>query len=215
MAPPARPARAGRKSYDEAYFTRWYRDPRTRVSSPDAVRRKIHMVTAVTEYFLRRKLRSVLDIGAGEGVWGVELRRLRPRLRYVGVESSDYILERFGRERNIVRGSFESLPSLKLGAGFDLVVCADMLQYLSTPVLRRGIAQLVRRMNGVAYLEAFTKADEMEGDLDGWHPRTRSQYLKIFHDAGLIGCGMHCYLTVELAERAVELELCSRPPAIA
>jgi len=170
------------------------------------------MVTAVTEYFLRRKLRSVLDIGAGEGVWGVELRRLRPRLRYVGVESSDYILERFGRERNIVRGSFESLPSLKLGAGFDLVVCADMLQYLSTPVLRRGIAHLVRRMNGVAYLEAFTEADEMEGDLDGWHPRTRSQYLRIFRDAGLVGCGMHCYLTAELAERAVELELCDRTP---
>jgi SAM-dependent methyltransferase len=128
MVPPARPARAGRKSYDEAYFTRWYRDPRTRVSAPDAVRRKIHMVAAITEYFLGRKLRSVLDIGAGEGVWGLELRSLRPRLRYVGVDPSDYIVDHFGRERNIVRGSFESLPSLQLGDDFDLIVCADMLQ---------------------------------------------------------------------------------------
>jgi len=206
MAPPARPARAGRKSYDEAYFTRWYRDPRTRVSTPDAVRRKIFMVAAIAEYFLGRKLRSVLDVGAGEGVWGVELRRLRPKLRYVGVDPSDYVVEELGRERNIVRGSFESLPSLRISGDFDLVVCADVLQYVPTPALKRGIRHLARRMAGVAYLEAFTRADEMEGDLDGWHPRTRSQYLRIFADAGLVGCGMHCYLTAELAERAVELE---------
>jgi SAM-dependent methyltransferase len=165
------------------------------------------MIAGVAEYFLGRKLRSVLDVGAGEGVWGVELRRLYPKLRYVGVDSSDYVLEHFGRERNIVRGSFETLPSLRLGSDFDLVVCADMLQYVPTPVLKRGIRHVARRLVGVAYLEAFTEADEMEGDLEGWHPRTRSQYRRIFADAGLVGCGLHCYLTPELAERAVELEL--------
>ena len=165
------------------------------------------MVAAVTEYFLGRKLRSVLDVGAGEGVWGVELRRLYPKVRYVGVDSSDYVVEHFGRERNIVRGSFETLPSLRIGSDFDLIVCADMLQYLSTPVLKRGIHDLVRRLGGVAYLEAFTEADEMEGDLVDWYPRTRSQYRRIFADAGLVGCGLHCYLAPELAEKAVELEL--------
>jgi len=207
MVPPSGPVNAGRKSYDEAYFTRWYRDPRTRVRSRDAVRRKIQMVVGVAEYFLGRKLRSVLDVGAGEGEWGVELRRLRPRVRYVGVDPSDYVIERLGRERNIVRGSFESLPSLRLGADFDVIICVDMLQYVPTPVLRRGIRHLARRLVGVAYLEAFTEADDMEGDLEGWHPRTRQQYLRIFSDAGLVGCGMHCYLTPEVAEGAVELEL--------
>src|SRR3954467_7197145 len=139
MVPPAGPANAGRKSYDEAYFTRWYRDPRTRVHSPEAVRRKIQMVVGVTEYLLRRKLRSVLDVGAGEGAWGVELRRMRPRLRYVGVDPSEYVVARLGRERHIVRGSLESLPSLRLGADFDLIVCVDMLQYVPTPALKRGI----------------------------------------------------------------------------
>jgi len=165
------------------------------------------MVAGVAEYFLGRKLRSVLDIGAGEGVWGVELRRLRPKLRYVGVDSSEYVVERLGRQRNIVRGSFETLPSLPVGDEFDLVVCADVLQYVPTPALRRGIRHLATRLVGVAYLEAFTQADEMEGDLEGWQPRTRSQYLRIFSDAGLVGCGMHCYLTPELAENAVQLEL--------
>src|SRR6476646_4115557 len=66
MVSPTVPQRVERKVYDEAYFTRWYRDPRTRVHSPDSVRRKVRMVVGVTEYFLGRKLRSVLDIGAGE-----------------------------------------------------------------------------------------------------------------------------------------------------
>jgi SAM-dependent methyltransferase len=165
------------------------------------------MVVAITEYFLGRKLRSVLDVGAGEGAWGVELRRLRPGAHYVGVDSSEYVVKRLGRQRNIVRGSFETLSSLELDGDFDLIVCADMLQYVPTPALRRGIRHLVQRLTGVAYLEAFTQADEMEGDLEGWYPRTRSQYLRIFADAGLAGCGMHCYLPAELAERAVELEL--------
>jgi len=165
------------------------------------------MVAGVTEYLLGRKLRSVLDVGAGEGEWGVELRRLRPRLRYVGVDPSDYVVERLGRERHIVRGSLESLPSLRLGADFDLILCVDMLQYVPTPALKRGIAHLVQRLVGVAYLEAFTEADEMEGDLDGWYPRSRQQYLRIFAEAGLVGCGLHCYMTPEVAEAAVELEL--------
>src|SRR6266567_3028983 len=55
MVSPSVPARAGRKKYDEAYFTKWYRDPRTRVHSPDAVRRKIRMVVGVAEHFLGRK----------------------------------------------------------------------------------------------------------------------------------------------------------------
>ena len=164
------------------------------------------MVVGVAEYFLGRKLRSVLDVGAGEGDWGVELRRLRHRVRYVGVDPSDYVIERLGRERNIVRGSFESLPSLRLGE-FDVILCVDMLQYVPTPVLRRGIRHLARRLVGVAYLEAFTEADDMEGDFEGWYPRTRQQYLRIFSDAGLVGCGMHCYLAPEVAEGAVELEL--------
>src|SRR5215208_4072793 len=58
----AMPATAGRKSYNEAYFEKWYRDPRTRVHTPDSVRRKVRMVVGVAEYFLGRQLRSVLDI---------------------------------------------------------------------------------------------------------------------------------------------------------
>lgn len=167
------------------------------------------MVVAVSEYFLGGKLRSVLDIGAGEGVWGAELRRMRPGIRYQGVDPSDYVIARYGKRRNIQLGSFEELPSLEIGTGYDLVVCADMLQYVADPSLTRGIRHLASLLNesGVAYLEAYTVGDEMEGDLDGWHPRSKAKYRRLFADAGLIACGMHCYLTRTLAENAVQLEL--------
>jgi SAM-dependent methyltransferase len=203
----AMPATAGRKSYDEAYFNKWYRDPRTRVHSPDSVRRKVRMVVGVTEYFLGRKLRSVLDVGAGEGVWRREIRLIRPDVRYVGVDPSDWVVARHGRRRNIRLGSFEELPSLQLGRGHDLIVCADMLQYVADAPLARGIRHLAGLLRGVAFLEAYTTGDDMEGDLEGWHPRSKAQYRKIFATAGLTGCGVHCYLSPAAADRAVELEL--------
>jgi SAM-dependent methyltransferase len=201
------PVRAGGKSYDEAYFTRWYRDPRTRVHEPESIRRKIRMVAAVAEHFLGRKLRSVLDVGAGEGVWGRELRRMRPGLRYLGIDPSEFVVARHGRRRNIRLGSFEQLPHLRLGRAYDLIVCADMLQYVADAPLERGVRHLASLLGGVAFLEAYTSGDEMEGDLDGWHPRSKRRYRRIFADAGLVGCGMHCYLAPRVAERAVELEL--------
>jgi SAM-dependent methyltransferase len=207
MAASRSTAPARQKAYDEAYFTKWYRDPRTQVHTPDAVRRKVRMVAAVAEYFLRRPLRSVLDIGAGEGVWGTELRRLRPGIRYLGVDPSEYVVARHGRRRNIRLGSFEQLSSLSVGRGFDLVVCADVLQYVSTAALKKGVRHIAGLMGGVAFLEAYTTDDDMEGDLEGWHPRTKGQYRRLFADAGLVACGVHCYLTRDVAANAVELEL--------
>lgn len=203
----ALPAAAGRKTYDEAYFKRWYRDPRTRVHTPEAVRRKVRMVVGIAEYFLGRKLRSVLDVGAGEGTWRREIRRIRPHVRYLGVDPSEWVVARHGRRRNIRLGSFEELPSLHLGRAHDLIVCADMLQYVPDAALRRGVRHLASILTGMAYLEAYTSGDDMEGDLEGWHPRTKAQYRAVFARAGLVGCGLHCYLTREMALKAVELEL--------
>ena len=201
------PAAAGGKSYDEAYFRKWYRDARTRVHSPDSVRRKVRMVVGVAEYFLGRKLRSVLDVGAGEGAWGREIRRMRPGVRYLGVDPSEWVVARHGRRRNIRLGSFEALPTLKLGRAHDLIVCADMLQYVPDAALTRGIRHLASILGGVAFLEAYTSGDDMEGDLEGWHQRSKSTYRRVFADAGLVACGIHCYLSPRTALRAVELEL--------
>jgi SAM-dependent methyltransferase len=165
------------------------------------------MAVGVAEYFLRRKVRSVLDIGAGEGTWRRELGAFRRGVRYVGIDPSEYAVRRFGRRRNIRLGSFEDLPSMSLGGNYDLIVCADVMQYVATPALERGVRHIATLLRGVAFLEAYTTGDDMEGDLDGWHPRSRAQYRRVFSQAGLRGCGLHCYLTPELVDNAVELEL--------
>ena len=165
------------------------------------------MVAGVAEYFLGRELRTVLDIGAGEGAWRAELRRIRPGVRYVGVDPSEYVVAKYGKRRNIRLGAFEEIPSMSLGRGFDLIVCADVLQYVPDAALKRGVRHIAGLLHGVAFLEAYTIGDDMEGDLEGWHPRSKSQYRRIFTDAGLVPCGVHCYLERELAVNAVELEL--------
>ena len=146
-------------------------------------------------------------MGAGEGTWGAELRRLRPGIRYVGIDPSEYVVARYGRRRNIKLGTFAQIRSMPLGRGYDLVVCADMLQYIPDEELKRGVRHIAKLLNGVAFLESYTTGDDMEGDLEGWHPRSKSRYRRIFADAGLVACGIHCYLTRELAVNAVELEL--------
>ncbi|MEO8620075.1 MAG: class I SAM-dependent methyltransferase [bacterium] len=171
------------------------------------MRRKVRMVLGVAEYFLRRRVRSVLDIGAGEGAWRSELRRLRPGIRYQGVDPSAYVVRKHGKRRNICLGAFEDLPKLSLGRNYDLIVCADVIQYVPDAALERGVRHIARLLNGVTFLESYTTGDEMEGDLAGWHPRTKSRYRRIFAAAGLVGCGLHCYVTPELAQAAVELEL--------
>jgi SAM-dependent methyltransferase len=207
MAARTLPPRAGSKVYDEAYFARWYHHSRTRVHSPDSVRRKVRMVLGVAEYLLRREVRSVLDIGAGEGAWRGELRRLRPSIKYSGIDPSDYVVRRYGKRRNITLGTFEDLPAMRLARGYDLIVCADVIQYVSDAALARGVERIASVLTGLAFLESYTTGDEMEGDLSGWHPRSKAAYRRIYGAAGLIGCGLHCYVTPEIAERAVELEL--------
>jgi 2-polyprenyl-3-methyl-5-hydroxy-6-metoxy-1,4-benzoquinol methylase len=165
------------------------------------------MVVGAAEYFLGRPVRTVLDVGAGEGRWRAELRRIRPRIRYVGVDPSEWVVARYGHRRNIRLGSFEQLHGMALGRGYDVVVCADMLQYVPDVALKRGLHHIATLLGGLAFLEAYTTGDDMEGDLEGWHPRSKREYRRLFADAGLVACGMHCYLTRDVALNAVELEL--------
>src|SRR5215212_1477143 len=116
------------KRYDRAYFDRWYRHPRHRVSSPAVLRRKVAMVVAIAEYQLGRPVRSVLDVGCGEAPWRGALRRVRPHVHYVGVDASPYVVARYGRSRNIRRGTFGGLDAVVLDEPFDLIVCADVMQ---------------------------------------------------------------------------------------
>jgi SAM-dependent methyltransferase len=193
------------KQYDRAYFDRWYRGV-DRVTTKAELRRKVTMALSVAEYFLRRPVRSVLDIGCGEGAWRAHLRALRPRIAYRGLDPSAYAVEAFGASRNIRRASFGELPSLEIETRFDLIVCSDVLHYVRDAEIRAGIREIVRVLDGVAFVEALTREDEVMGDLEGFMRRPSEWYRNALSSAGLVQVAPYCWLAPSLHVFAAELE---------
>jgi SAM-dependent methyltransferase len=194
------------KQYDRAYFDRWYRHPAHRIGGPADLARRVRMVVGVTEYLLGRSVRTVLDVGCGEGRWRAPLRRACPGVAYTGVDASRYVVERFGRARGIRPGTFGTLSEVGLEAPFDLVVCADMLHYVPLPELRRGLDSVRALTGGVAFLEALTTADGVGGDVSGFHRRSAAVYRRLFQAAGFRACGPHLYAGPALAGSMAALE---------
>lgn len=200
--------RKDEKRYDRAYYDRWYRRPRTRVSSAESRARKVHLAVSVAEYVLERPIRSVLDIGAGEGLWYPLLRRLRPKVRYTGIDPSEYAVRRFGVRRHLRLGDFRSLHRMRLPADQDLIICSDVLQYVAEEDIPRGLRRIQRLLGGVAYIEAYASGDDMIGDMEGWHFRPASFYQRVFREAGLTRCGLHCYAGRAASHALLAMERC-------
>lgn len=196
------------KAYDRKYFDTWYR--KRDLGGAAALARKVALAVAVAEYHLGRPIKSVLDVGCGEGAWRAPLLKLRPKLRYLGVDSSDYAIERFGARRNLHWMPFGDLAALPLSESVDLLVCSDVMHYLPDDELRRGLKEFARLCHGVAFLEVFAEGDEIVGDLHELHRRPAAWYRKAFARAGFTAAGSHAYLSAALAARATALELPGR-----
>lgn len=199
------------KNYDRNYFEKWYRDPRHALASPAELQRKIAMVVALAEYYLGRPLRNVLDVGCGEANWRAPLRRLRPGVAYRGLDASPYVVERYGRTRNVGLVRFGQLEQLRFDTRFDLIVCTDVLHYLKPGELRAGLQGIGEMLEGIAFLEVFTSRDDVSGDLQGFVTRTPAWYLRAFADAALLPCGSHCYLGTRLQRHVAALERAQLP----
>jgi SAM-dependent methyltransferase len=196
---------SGPKRYDRDYFERWYRIGG--VGSPAELERKVRLAVAVAEAVLERPIRSVLDVGCGEGRWQPALGAVRPEASYLGIDTSAYVVERFGGARNILTGAFEDLGGFAFEVPFDLVVCSDVLHYLERDEIVRGLERLVPLVGGAALLEAFTRSDEIEGDRDGFHQRTPATYRRWFRDAGLVPIGMQHWVRADVAPSLPALAL--------
>jgi SAM-dependent methyltransferase len=187
------------KRYDREYFDGWYRRSELAIGSRAALSRTVALAVAVTESILDRPLRSVLDVGCGEGRWQPALHAIRPKVSYRGIDSSEYAIRRFGARRNLSLGSFGELDEHRFDRPFDLIVCSDVLHYRAPGEIRRGLPELVDLTGGVALLEVFTSKDEIEGDLEGFHARSPAWYWRLFREAGLRPIGLQMYVHEELA----------------
>ncbi|MGV8922319.1 MAG: class I SAM-dependent DNA methyltransferase [Thermomonas sp.] len=193
------------KTYDRDYFDRWYR----RGGMGDAARlaRKVGLAVATAEYHLERPIRSVLDIGCGEGAWRAPLRKLRPKLEYIGFDSSEYAVSRYGRSRGLHLARFGDFEYLRPCGPVDLLVCSDVLHYLPTRELERGLPALADLCGGIAFIETFAREDQAVGDEDEFKSRPARFYRERLNAIGLRALGSHCWLSPALVEHATTLEL--------
>lgn len=204
----------GDKRYDRDYFDRWYHNTDTRVMSPGALRRRVAMVVALTEHFLHRPIENVLDVGCGEGSWRAPLKKLRPKIRYLGLDTSPYVIERFGRRRNIYPLSLGQLAEQRFDTPFDLIICANVLHYVDASELRRGLSGFRELLYGMAYLETYVRGDPVRGDHHDFKARPASWYRKVFAEAGMVACGPQAWLHEDLAAKLSALEVAGPlPPA--
>ena len=195
------------KQYDRRYFDTWYR--RRGIGGAQRLARKVALAVATAEYHLERPIRSVLDVGCGEGAWRAPLLALRPKLRYLGFDSSEYAIARHGARRNLHLAAFADFAHLRPCPPVDLLVCSDVLHYLPLKELDRGLPGLADLCGGVAFLEAFAREDETEGDAVDFQARPAAFYRRRFAALGLRQCGSHCWLSPALAANAAALELAS------
>ena len=195
------------KKYDRDYYRRWYRDPSTRIGTADTARRKATLAVSAAEFLLGRRIDTVLDVGCGDGLWLAAINALRPQARYVGVDPSQYVVQRLGRRHDVRLGTLGELRKLELTKPFDLIVCADVIQYVRAKDLRSGLAEIRRLLGGVAYIEAFTVEDNMEGDRDGWIDRNERTMRRFFRDAGLTHCGLYCWINERMIANVNRFEV--------
>ncbi|MCS4234085.1 SAM-dependent methyltransferase [Stenotrophomonas sp. BIGb0135] len=196
------------KTYDATYFQRWYQADQA--GGAARLARKVALAVASAEYYLERPIRSVLDIGCGEGAWRAPLLKLRPRVQYMGFDSSAYAVQRYGRSRNLHPARVGDFAWLRPCAPVDLLVCSDVMHYVPSRELRPALDGFAELTGGVAFLEAFSAEDEFDGDHEGFQARPARWYRRQLTAAGFTALGSHCWLSPLLAGHAAALERADR-----
>jgi len=145
-----------RKSFDQAYYDRFYRNPRTRAVTPAAAARQARFIAAYLRH-LEVPVSRILDIGCGTGTTLRALGREFPSARVQGVEYSDYLCKRYGWAQGSVVDYASDKP-------WDLVVCNDVLAYLNAAECAQALANIAALCRGAAFLGILTADDAGQYD---------------------------------------------------
>ena len=151
------------KAYDKRYFDTWYRQ--RDLGGKAALARKVALAVALAEYHLGRPIRSVLDVGCGEGAWRAPLLALRPKLHYMGLDSSEYAIARHGARRNL-----HWLPSAPEIGGIDQSY--DM-------VAANAVDLVVSQLNSNETGANSRSATTVNNALKMWRPQAREKGLRM------------------------------------
>jgi SAM-dependent methyltransferase len=175
--------------FDASYFRRFYGSRRSRVYGEEQVGELAGGVVGFARWF-GAEIESVLDVGAGTGLWGAWFRAHLPEVRYRAIDVSEYACATYGHER-------KDIASWRGRQKHDLVVCQGVLPYLDDDACARAVANMAAMCRGFLYLEAITARDLREVcDRRRTDTRVRARPGRFYRrllaqhfDA--IGCGLH------------------------
>jgi Methyltransferase domain len=139
------------RRFDEAYYQRFYEAPQTRVVSPEE---HAHLANFVVSFarWNRLDLKSVLDIGAGVGLWKSWFEKHDKSVAYTGTEVSLAMCKKHGfQNRDIARWRDRKKH--------DLIICQGVLQYLPDPDVAPAVANIAAMSRGLVYVEVTTRGD--------------------------------------------------------
>jgi 2-polyprenyl-3-methyl-5-hydroxy-6-metoxy-1,4-benzoquinol methylase len=139
------------RRFDEAYYHRFYESPQTRVISVDE---HAHLAAFVFEFarFNKVELKSVLDVGAGTGLWKHWIEKHEKDVQYIGTEVSQAMCKKHGfLHRDIARWRDRKKH--------DLIICQGVLQYLPDPDVAPAVANIAAMSRGLVYVEVTTRQD--------------------------------------------------------
>jgi hypothetical protein len=142
------------KAFDEAYFKRFYESRRSRVYGREQIDHLARGVTGFVRWF-GGELESVLDLGAGTGLWRDWFHDNHPAVRYRSVDVSAYACKKYGHERR-------DISKWRAKEKFDLLVCQGVLPYLDDEACERAVANMGAMCRGFLYVEAITSRDLRE-----------------------------------------------------
>ena len=140
------------RRFDEAYYHRYYESPQTRVISAEEHANLVEFVFAFARYN-RIEIKSVLDIGAGVGLWKQWMDKHAKGIAYTGTEVSQAMCKKHGYQ-------FRDIARWRDRKKHDLIVCQGVLQYLPDPRERTDKAKTdndIHVRNGSYYRGIFSK----------------------------------------------------------
>jgi SAM-dependent methyltransferase len=144
------------RRFDESYYRRFYGGP----ERVHGAREIAHLASGVAGIaaWLGVDVRSVLDVGAGVGLWRRWFRRHRPRVQFRSIDVSEYACRAYGHERR-------DISAWRARHAFDLIVFHSVLQYMRDADAARAIDNVGRMCRGLLYLETVTSEDAPNLDL--------------------------------------------------
>lgn len=139
------------RSFDARFYQRFYMNPRTRVTTRDEMARRAGMVAALVKQ-LELPVKRILDAGCGLGWLRAPLLDAFPGATYVGLEVSEHLCRQHGWVQ-------KSLAEYRPRGRFDLLICYDVMQYLSDREAAQAMTNLARLSRGALYFHAPTLED--------------------------------------------------------